>query len=97
MSKTTQLTPEEWKQLCLLNIVQLKGFLDQIAIPTDEQMKLIDEHMARWRMFMNAWVLAKPEEKPQEPARGPEMNGVEPPKKRRGRPPKVRPEQEMPN
>ena len=65
---TTQLSPEEWKQLCLLNCQQLQNFIGSIppqiesGAPglTADHLAMIDNHVVRARTFLNAWTRAKP-------------------------------------
>lgn len=65
--KVAQLTPEEWKQLVLLNAAQLQNYLQSIPGNTeggasglnDGNLALIDAHIARGRSFMRAWSLAR--------------------------------------
>lgn len=91
MSKTTQLTAEEWKQLCLLGVAQLNTFVQQIAVPpTGEHFALIDSHLERWRTHMGAWAASKVVLDPVPPQQAvrtaPAGNGAEPPKKKGGWP-----------
>lgn len=88
--KTAQLTPEEWKQLCILNAAQLQNFLQSIpgntetgaSGLTDEAMSIVDMHMARGRTFLGAWARAKFEmPKVAQPAAQHHGNGAE---KRKG-------------
>lgn len=95
----TQLSPEEWKQLCLLNLAQLQTHLQNLppvleggsSAMTAQQMQAIEDHLNRGRQFLNAWARAKliqpvvqPEIKPQEAVQA--ANGAAPPKKRGGWP-----------
>jgi hypothetical protein len=65
--KTTQLTPEEWKQLALLNVQQLGSFLQNIpgntesgsAGLTEQHLQLIGGHLDRFGSFLRAWSLAR--------------------------------------
>jgi hypothetical protein len=102
--KTAQLTPEEWKQLCVLNVAQLQQFLQNIPSNTeggtsgftDEHMALIDGHLQRGRSFLRAWSLARvavqgAQPQPAAPAQAseqPQPNGAAP--ARRGGWPKGR-------
>lgn len=93
MSKTVQLSPEEWKQLCLLNVGQLQTYLQALTTPAPEHMAAIEAHMARWRDHMAAWCLARPlSTQPAaqtiavEPEIKPETNGAIAPKRKGGWP-----------
>lgn len=63
----TQLSPEEWKQLCLLNLAQLQTHLQNLpavleggtSAMTAEQVSSIETHLNRGRTFLNAWARAK--------------------------------------
>lgn len=65
--KVAQLTPEEWKHLGVLNVVQLQNFLQSIPSNgetgvsglTAGHMALVDDHIERLRTFLNAWARAK--------------------------------------
>lgn len=67
-AKTVGLSPDEWKQLCVLNCAQLQNYLNGIAPQTEggasglnaEHLALIDQHVARGRAFLNAWAASKP-------------------------------------
>lgn len=93
-SKVAKLTPEEWKQLVLLNTAQLQNYLQSIpgntetgvAGFTDQHMAIIDGHFARGRAFMRAWSLSTVEVAPaaQPPAPAHQANGAEPPKPHKG-------------
>lgn len=87
--KVAKLTPEEWKQLVLLNTAQLQNHLQ--AIPgntetgaaglTEHHLALIDTHIGRGRAFMRAWSLATLEIAPVvQPHQAPvqHTNGAEP-------------------
>lgn len=73
--KTTALTPEEWKQLVLLNTAQLSNYLQSIpgnvegGSPgiTAEHLSNIDAHTARGRGFMQAWGRSRLPGAPQAP------------------------------
>lgn len=64
---TAQLMPEEWKQLCLLNVGQLHAFLQSIPSATetgasnltDEHYAMIEAQIARAATFLNAWRRAR--------------------------------------
>lgn len=66
--KTTQLSPEEWKGLCVLNAVQFHAFLQSIPGQnddgsvglTDRHLELAVQHMDRWRSFLQAWARSAP-------------------------------------
>lgn len=104
--KSTQLSPEEWKQLCLLNGQQLLNFLSGIppqiesGAPglTVEHMAQIDAHVARARNFLGAWLRSRPVQpvdqfKPEVPAVSQQsMNGVEPPRQKRKYTKRAKPE-----
>lgn len=72
--KTTQLTPEEWKQLVLLNVSQLGTFLQNIpgntesgsAGFTEQHMQLIGGHLDRMGSFMRAWLVSRVDVPPSE-------------------------------
>ena len=98
--KTMQLAPADWKQLCLLNAAQLHNYIEMIpphneggaSALTDEAVREIDAHLERGRALLRAWRVSRipamvAEVKVQTK---PAVNGAVP--KRRGRPPKVRPE-----
>lgn len=61
--KTMQLAPADWRQLCILNVEQLHGFVSGIpaqtekgdAALTDEHMALIEAHIGKGRAFLTAW------------------------------------------
>lgn len=55
--KTAQLNVNEWKAVCLQGVRDLQQFLESIAYPNDEAISKIDQHMARWAMFMRSWKL----------------------------------------
>lgn len=59
---SVRLTPEEYKAVCLKNIEQLYVFCQHLGAPTSEHFTRIDEHMARWRTFMESWALSVPKE-----------------------------------
>lgn len=94
--KTVGLSPDEWKQLCVLNCAQLQNYLTGIAPQTEggasgltpEHLALIEQHVARGKAFLVAWGASRPviapqpqEAKPAQPA----ANGaaVEPRAKRK--------------
>lgn len=95
----TQLSPEEWKQLCLLNLAQLQTHIQGmppvleggLSAMTAEQMAAIDTHLTRGKSFLNAWARAKPLVTAE--VRGPvdqaapqvtnQTNGAEPPRQKR--------------
>lgn len=64
----TQLSPDEWKQLCLLNVNQLLTHLQNLpavleggtSAMTVEQMSAIETHLARGKTFLTAWARSKP-------------------------------------
>lgn len=66
-NKVAQLTPEEWKQLVLLNAAQLQNWLQGIpgntesgaAGVTADHLALVDGHLNRLRTFLRAWSVAK--------------------------------------
>lgn len=66
--KTTSLTPEEWKQLCLLNVTQLHNFLQGVPAQTeggvagisDQHLALIEGHLQRGSAFLRAWQKSRP-------------------------------------
>lgn len=94
----TQLSPEEWKQLCLLNVAQLQTHLQNLppvleggtSAMTAQQMAAIKAHLARGESFLNAWARAKPLQTAQEQPRAESqeaahaMNGDEAPKRKGG-------------
>lgn len=65
--KTVGLSPDEWKQLCVLNCAQLQQYLNGIAPQTEggasgltaEHLGLIEQHTARGHAFLNAWAASK--------------------------------------
>lgn len=65
--KVAQLTPEEWKQLVLLNAAQLQNYLQGIPGNTetgvsglsDKHMSLIAGHVDRFQTFLIAWSKAR--------------------------------------
>lgn len=67
MSKTTTLSAEQWKSLCLLNVTQLHNFLQ--AVPSnmesgapgmdEARMGAIGNHLEELDRFMRAWSLTK--------------------------------------
>lgn len=94
----TQLSPEEWKQLCLLNVAQLQTHLQNLppvleggtSAMTAQQIDAIEAHLTRGRSFLNAWARSKPlQTAPQQAAPdvkevAQQANGAEPPKRRGG-------------
>mgnify|MGYP000863056245 FL=1 len=72
--KTAQLTPEEWKQLVLLNVSQLGTFLQNIpgntesgsAGLTQQHLQLIGGHLDRFGSFLRAWSVSRVEVPPAE-------------------------------
>lgn len=94
--KTMQLAPADWRQLCILNVEQLHGFVSGIpaqtekgdAALTDEHMALIDAHVARGRAMLTAWRKSRvPMVAAPEPARVEQKaNGAAKPKGRGGWP-----------
>lgn len=106
--KVAQLTPEEWKQLVLLNMAQLQSYLQTVpgntetgtSGLTDQHLALIDQHLARGRAFVRAWALARVEMAPVNVAQ-PEArpNGAQEPKRKGGWPKgksRARPKAPMP-
>lgn len=84
--KVAQLTPEEWKQLCILNMVQLHNYLQSIpgntetgaSGLTDQVRNIIDAHLARGHTFLRAWQLSRfemPQVRVAQPA-APASNGA---------------------
>lgn len=92
-----ELSPEEWKQLALLNCAQLQTFLNNIPPHvesgasglTAQHMGLVQEHTARGRIFLTAWANSKLRVPPQ-PAQTVAANGAVPGKRKRGRPAKTK-------
>lgn len=95
--KTMQLAPADWRQLCILNVEQLHGFVSGIpaqteaglAALTDEHMALIDAHVARGRAMLTAWRKSRvPMMAAPEPVRAEQKatNGAAEPKKKGGWP-----------
>lgn len=96
----TQLSPEEWKQLCLLNVAQLQTHLQNLppvleggsSAMTAQQIDAIEAHLTRGRSFLNAWARSKPlqtapqQAKPDVKEVAQAANGATPPKKRGGWP-----------
>lgn len=91
--KVAKLNPEEWKQLVVLNAVQLQNYLQSIPGTleggasglTGQHQAAIDEHVARGRTFMRAWSLATLD-MPTQPKQAaqpkvPQTNGAAAPKK----------------
>lgn len=72
--KTTQLTPDEWKQLALLNVSQLGTYLQNIpgntetgsAGLTPQHLQLIGGHLDRFGSFLRAWSVARVDVPPSE-------------------------------
>lgn len=64
---TAQLMPEEWKQLCLLNLGQLHTFLNSIPSATEtgasnlteQHVAMIEAQIGRTATFLNAWRRAR--------------------------------------
>lgn len=64
---TAQLMPEEWKQLCLLNLGQLHTFLQSIPSATEtgasnlteQHVAMIEAQIGRTATFLNAWRRAR--------------------------------------
>lgn len=79
--RTMQLLPPHWKQLALLNAMQLQDFINSIpshteagaSALTDEAMAIIDGHLQEGRAFLQAWkvsrmpTLAAPQQKVAQP------------------------------
>lgn len=100
--KSTQLSPEEWKQLCVLNCQQLVNFLSSVPamgliedVPvsgmTADRLVEIENHLVRGKQFLMAWARSRPvgvEQQKEAKVETAQTNGSQP--KRRGRPPKVR-------
>lgn len=94
MAEVAELSPEEWKQLALLNCAQLQTFLTNIPPHiesgasglTAQHMVLVQEHTARGRVFLTAWANSKQRIAPQ-PVQV-VANGAAPEKRKRGRPAK---------
>lgn len=91
--KTMQLAPADWKQLCLLNVAQLHGYIDSIpphneggtSALTDETVAMIDAHLERGRSLLRAWRVARvPQMMASEQSHPAAVNGTEPPKRRGG-------------
>lgn len=89
----TTLSPDEWKQLCLLNVGQLQNYL--LGIPaltesgasgmTDEHLAQIEAHVTRGQSFLIAWRKSSVgAARIEPPAAHAEGNGAEPTIKRRG-------------
>lgn len=65
--KTMQLQPSHWRELALLNVSQLHGFLSQVPAVmesgqsgmTDELITRIESHINEQRAFLRAWRLAR--------------------------------------
>ena len=88
--KTAQLSPEEWKQLCVLNINQLQTHLQNMpavleggsSAMTAERIAEIETHLNRGRTFLNAWARSKAiQVQPAAPVEVPAVN--EPPRQKR--------------
>lgn len=91
-----QLLPADWRQLVLLNLEQLHGFISEIhpmtesgvSALTDEHMAIVGAHVARGQELLVAWRksrmpgLAAPA-KPAE-AKAAQTNGVETAKAKKG-------------
>jgi hypothetical protein len=71
--KSTQLSPEEWKQLCCLNSKQLFDYITNIPamVKADETAPItagltaqhvaeINAHIERGAQFLGAWLRSKP-------------------------------------
>lgn len=96
--RTMQLLPADWRQLVLLNLEQLHGFISEIhpmteagvSALTDQHMAIVEAHVARGQQLLGAWRksrmpgLAAPV-KPAE-AKAAQTNGAEPVKRRGGWP-----------
>lgn len=96
--KVTQLTPEEWKSIVLVNFTQLTNWLQ--AIPgntetgasglTEERIQSIEAHLTRTATLLHGWSKAKLTitEAPKAQAAAPaeQANGAAPPKRRGGWP-----------
>lgn len=94
--KTVKLNVNEWKAICLQGVRDLHQFLDGMIYPSDEALSQVDQHMARWAVFMRSWKLhGEPQEPVKEPSGNaetkaePVANGAE--KKRRGGWPRGKP------
>lgn len=100
MSKTTTLSAEQWKALCLLNVTQLHNFLQSVPGYLEggspgmnaERMGAIGVHLEELGRFMGAWSKAKLPEAVAAPpstasAEASEQEATAP--RRRGRPRKV--------
>ena len=55
MTETTSLLPNEWQALCHGSAQQLANYLAGTATMGDEQVKAIDDHLARLRTFIGGW------------------------------------------
>jgi hypothetical protein len=101
--KTMQLSPADWRQLLLLNVEQLHGYLSSVppntetgvSAMTDEIMAVVDAHVARGRDLLVAWRKSRlPGMAParaQEAQQAVKTNGHVEPVKRRGGWPKGKP------
>lgn len=79
--KSTQLSPEEWKQLCVLNAKQLFDYINNlpsmareteespvISGMTPQHIAAIEAHITRGSQFLNAWARSKPVQEAANPA-----------------------------
>lgn len=79
--KSTQLSPEEWKQLCVLNAKQLFDYINNlpsmareteespvVSGMTPQHIAAIEAHIMRGSQFLNAWARSKPVQEAANPA-----------------------------
>lgn len=87
--KSTQLSPEEWKQLCVLNAKQLFDYINNlpsmareteespvVSGMTPQHIAAIEAHIARGSQFLNAWARSKPVQEAASPAPQQASNNV---------------------
>jgi len=99
---TTNLFPNEWQALCHGSAQQLANYLGNMALVGEAEVKLIDDHLARLRTFIGGWVhssapfLAEREKAAPQSHLVAQTNGASAqPAKRRGRPPKAKPDAQV--
>lgn len=100
--KTAQLSPEEWKQLCLVNLTQLHGGITNMAPQLEggnpgmnsEVIASIEAHLARFTSFLGAWARSRPVPLVQAAQSVPaQVNGAtEPPRQKRKYTKRAKPE-----
>jgi hypothetical protein len=85
---TVALMPGQWRDLVLGNVARIHQWVTSKESITGDELKQLHDGLEQTKSFTSAWLASVAPVQAETVAPAESVNGAQPPKKRRGRPPK---------